>query len=177
MDGQRRAQPRRRHRRIFTGEESHQPARRGSRNGIRRGPHHSSGAGKRTSGSRAEGTGRSKERSSSGSEPGFKLQPSDDRRVAGHRARRKGSSMTSTMISTMISTRKSLLKMGARTWLPRLLAFGLLGFSLAGWLIADEQRTAPDLTVYEWGTFTAIAGKDGRAVEWSPLGLPRYPTS
>jgi hypothetical protein len=85
--------------------------------------------------------------------------------------------MTSTMISTMISTRKSLLKMGARTWLPRLLAFGLLGFSLAGWLIADEQRTAPDLTVHEWGTFTAIAGKDGRAVEWSPLGLPRYPAS
>ena len=85
--------------------------------------------------------------------------------------------MTSTMISTMNSTRKSLLKMGARTWLPRLLAFGLLGFSLAGWLIADEQRTAPDLTVHEWGTFTAIAGKDGRAVEWSPLGLPRYPTS
>ncbi len=77
----------------------------------------------------------------------------------------------------MNSTRKSLLKMGARTWLPRLLAFGLLGFSLAGWLIADEQRTAPDLTVHEWGTFTAIAGKDGRAVEWSPLGLPRYPTS
>ena len=81
------------------------------------------------------------------------------------------------MISSMISTRKSPLEMGARTWLPRLLAFGLLGLALAGWLIADEQRTAPDLTVHEWGTFTAIAGKDGRAVEWSPLGLPGHSAS
>jgi hypothetical protein len=60
----------------------------------------------------------------------------------------------------------------------RLLTFGLLAFSLAGWLIADEQHTAPDLTVHEWGTFTAIAGKDGRAVEWSTLrastDLPQF---
>jgi len=76
-----------------------------------------------------------------------------------------------------LPTRKSLLEMGARSWLPRLLAFGLLGFSLAGWLIADEEQTAPDLTVHEWGTFTAIAGKDGRAIEWLPLGPPRFPAS
>jgi hypothetical protein len=56
------------------------------------------------------------------------------------------------------------------------LACGLLGFSLAGWT-ADDQQTAPDLTAHEWGTFTAIAGKDGRAVEWLPLGLPRFPPS
>ncbi|HMJ21585.1 MAG TPA: hypothetical protein VK513_06735, partial [Terriglobales bacterium] len=62
------------------------------------------------------------------------------------------------------------------SWLPRLLACGLLAFSLTAWT-ADEQQTAPDLTVHEWGTFTAIAGKDGRAVEWLPLGLPRFPTS
>jgi hypothetical protein len=73
--------------------------------------------------------------------------------------------------------RKPLRKMEARSWLPRLLGLGLLGFSLAGWLIADEPRTAPDLIVHEWGTFTAIAGKDGRAVEWLPLGLPRFPGS
>lgn len=85
--------------------------------------------------------------------------------------------MTSSMTSAMTSARKSLLEMGARTWLPRLLAFGLLGFSFAGWLIADQRRTAPDLTVHEWGTVTSIAGKDGRAVEWLPLGLPRYPAS
>jgi hypothetical protein len=76
-----------------------------------------------------------------------------------------------------LPTRKPLLEIEARSWLPRLLAFGLLGLSLAGWLIADEQQTAPDLTVHEWGTFTAIAGKDGRAIEWLPLGLPRLPAS
>jgi hypothetical protein len=76
-----------------------------------------------------------------------------------------------------LPTRKSLLEMGARSWLPRLLAFGLLGCSLVGWLIAAEQQTAPDLTVHEWGTFTAIAGEDGRAIEWLPLGLPQFPAS
>ena len=60
-----------------------------------------------------------------------------------------------------------------RSWFPRVLACGLLTFSLAGWT-SDEQHTAPDLTAHEWGTFTAIAGKDGRALEWSPLGLPRF---
>jgi len=73
------------------------------------------------------------------------------------------------------ATRKSLMEWEVRSWLPRLLASGLLVFSLAGWT-ADEH-TLPDLTVHEWGTFTAIAGKDGRAVEWLPLGLPRYPPS
>ena len=53
-----------------------------------------------------------------------------------------------------------------RSWLPRLFACGLLVCSLAGWS-ADQKRTAPDFTAHEWGTFTAIAGKDGRAVEWS----------
>lgn len=69
--------------------------------------------------------------------------------------------------------RKSLSVGEVRSWLPRLLAGGLLVVSLAGWT-ADEH-TLPDLTAHEWGTFTAIAGKDGRAVEWVPLGLPRYP--
>ena len=63
-----------------------------------------------------------------------------------------------------------------RSRLPRLLACGLLIVSLAGWT-ADEQHTASDLTAHEWGTFTAIAGKDGHAVEWLPLGLPRFPPS
>ena len=71
---------------------------------------------------------------------------------------------------------KSLTEGEVRSWLPRLLACGLLALSLAGWT-SDEQHTAPDLTAHEWGTFTAIAGKDGRAVEWLPLGLPRYPPS
>jgi hypothetical protein len=71
---------------------------------------------------------------------------------------------------------KSRMQGEVRSWLPRLLAVGLLVFSLAGWT-TDEQQTVPDLTVHEWGTFTAIAGKDGQAVEWLPLGLPRYPPS
>jgi hypothetical protein len=59
-----------------------------------------------------------------------------------------------------------------RFWLPRLLALGLLGLYFAGWLIADEQHASPDLTVHEWGTFTAIAGNDGHAVEWTPFTGP-----
>jgi len=48
------------------------------------------------------------------------------------------------------------------------LAFGLAGLCIAGWLVAQGQRST-DLTVHEWGTFTAIAGQGGQAVEWSPL--------
>jgi len=62
-----------------------------------------------------------------------------------------------------------------RSWLPRLLECGLLVVSLVGWT-ADEH-TLPDLTVHEWGTFAAIAGKDGRAIEWSPQGVPRVTAS
>jgi hypothetical protein len=57
----------------------------------------------------------------------------------------------------------------AKLWVPRFFALGLLALGFAGWLIAGERHTSPDLTVHEWGTFTAIAGKDGRAAEWKPL--------
>ena len=73
--------------------------------------------------------------------------------------------------------RKSLLEMEVRSWFLRLPAFALLAFWLGGWLIADEKHEAPDLTVHEWGTFTAIAGKDGQAIEWTPLSgtdLPQF---
>ena len=73
---------------------------------------------------------------------------------------------------------KSLSRTEARFRFPHVFALGMLGLGLAGWLIADERRASPDLTVHEWGTFTAIAGKDGRAVEWAPLtgstDLPRF---
>src|SRR6266581_326694 len=64
--------------------------------------------------------------------------------------------------------------------------FALLGilvlaavvFYFAGSLVAGELRPAPDLTVHEWGTFTAIAGPDGRAREWTvfydPAELPEF---
>jgi hypothetical protein len=56
-----------------------------------------------------------------------------------------------------------------RFWLPRLLAFGLMVFCFTGQLTAEEQSSSPDLIVHEWGTFTAIAGNDGHAIEWIPL--------
>jgi hypothetical protein len=35
--------------------------------------------------------------------------------------------------------------------------------------IKEARPGYAGLTVHEWGTFTSIAGKDGQAVEWSPL--------
>jgi hypothetical protein len=49
---------------------------------------------------------------------------------------------------------------------------GLLAFCFAGWLVADEPPAFSDLTVHEWGTFTAIAGNHGQAVEWTPFTGP-----
>ena len=38
---------------------------------------------------------------------------------------------------------------------------------------ASTRTSDPDtLTVHEWGTFTSIAGPDGMAVDWHPLGGP-----
>ena len=68
--------------------------------------------------------------------------------------------------------KKSLSEAYGRFRLPHLVAFGLLALGLAGWLIAGEQDGSADLTVHEWGTFTAIAGKEGRAVEWTPFTGP-----
>jgi hypothetical protein len=34
---------------------------------------------------------------------------------------------------------------------------------------AQIQPINPELTAHEWGTFTSIAGADGRAMKWSPL--------
>ncbi|MGA2979560.1 MAG: hypothetical protein ABSD76_08215 [Terriglobales bacterium] len=74
--------------------------------------------------------------------------------------------------------KKALSRTEARFWIPRFLVLALLACGFAGWLIAGERRAAPDLTVHEWGTFTAIAGKDGRGVEWSTLtgstDLPQF---
>jgi hypothetical protein len=38
-------------------------------------------------------------------------------------------------------------------------------------LISAQQRTS-GLTVHEWGTFTTVAGRDGRATDWLPLSGP-----
>jgi hypothetical protein len=36
----------------------------------------------------------------------------------------------------------------------------------------SRQATSPEFTVHEWGTFTSVAGADGRAIDWLPLGGP-----
>jgi hypothetical protein len=67
---------------------------------------------------------------------------------------------------------------GPGSWLRWLPELALLALGCVGLLIADEQPTSPDLTVHEWGTFTAVAGKDGKAATWSPLNgstdLPQF---
>lgn len=68
--------------------------------------------------------------------------------------------------------KKSLSGTEKRFWPARLLVFGLLGLGFATFLIADEQHPSPDLTAHEWGTFTAIAGKDGHVAEWTPFTGP-----
>lgn len=65
---------------------------------------------------------------------------------------------------------------GPGSWLRWALA--LLALGCAGLLIADEKQASSDLIVHEWGTFTAVAGKDGKAAAWSPLSgstdLPQF---
>src|SRR5262249_656624 len=45
-------------------------------------------------------------------------------------------------------------------------------FYLTTSIAAAQQSPAPDLTAHEWGTFTSVAGNDGRAVVWSPYYDP-----
>jgi hypothetical protein len=63
-------------------------------------------------------------------------------------------------------------KQGANTMKPRLLACAVLVLSLAALPpLFHAQTPSSDraLTAHEWGTFTSIAGKDGRAAYWLPL--------
>jgi hypothetical protein len=50
----------------------------------------------------------------------------------------------------------------------------VLGFGAAGLTVvaADVQEARAPLTVHEWGTCTTVAGPDGQAQEWLPLGGP-----
>ncbi len=54
----------------------------------------------------------------------------------------------------------------------RLISLAVLvaSVTLAG--AASQQTPAPPYTVHEWGTFTSVAGADGRAAAWAPLGGP-----
>jgi hypothetical protein len=62
--------------------------------------------------------------------------------------------------STMLSRRWAVLLCGALSC-----CFALTSHSVGG----DARPVHPSLTAHEWGTFTSIAGRDGSAVEWSPL--------
>jgi hypothetical protein len=56
--------------------------------------------------------------------------------------------------------------------LLRLILYALLVgcFTISSDLPAkNAQPVFAGLTVHEWGTFTSVAGRDGEAVEWSPL--------
>jgi len=50
-----------------------------------------------------------------------------------------------------------------------ILGLVLLCLALSASFGAQNQPANPDLTAHEWGTFTSIAGRNGQAVEWSPL--------
>jgi hypothetical protein len=43
--------------------------------------------------------------------------------------------------------------------------------SLSTLAAADPVGTKPELVVHEWGTFTSVAGQDGRALIWRPLSV------
>jgi hypothetical protein len=60
----------------------------------------------------------------------------------------------------MLSRRWAVLLCGALSC-----CFALTSHSLGG----DARPVYSSLTAHEWGTFTSIAGRDGSAVEWSPL--------
>src|SRR5688572_2095306 len=39
-------------------------------------------------------------------------------------------------------------------------------------VLGSAQTDIPGVTVHEWGTFTTVAGENGRAIEWLPLSGP-----
>jgi hypothetical protein len=46
-----------------------------------------------------------------------------------------------------------------------------LGITIAA--STDDRSTSTGLTIHEWGTFTSVAGVDGKAAQWLPLSGPR----
>lgn len=60
---------------------------------------------------------------------------------------------------------------------PVMLGLGLLvlvivaGASLSSFSSANTRGKSPDFVVHEWGTFTSVAGQDGRPIIWRPLSV------
>ena len=40
-------------------------------------------------------------------------------------------------------------------------------------VVGASRQAKPEVTVHEWGTFTSVAGPDGRSVTWAPLSGPQ----
>jgi hypothetical protein len=49
---------------------------------------------------------------------------------------------------------------------------GILVITLAATIGFARSSASPGATVHEWGTFTSVAGIDGSAIDWLPLGGP-----
>jgi hypothetical protein len=65
--------------------------------------------------------------------------------------------------------------MKSRLLVPAVFALSLTALPLL--FRAQTPSPDPTLTAHEWGTFTSIAGKDGRAAQWLPLtGSTDLPT-
>ncbi|HEX7287527.1 MAG TPA: hypothetical protein VF532_15170 [Candidatus Angelobacter sp.] len=47
----------------------------------------------------------------------------------------------------------------------------LMVFLLSCGLAAQDRSAGSGFTAHEWGTFTSVAGSDGKALEWRPLDL------
>jgi hypothetical protein len=50
-----------------------------------------------------------------------------------------------------------------------LVPFGLMALLCCAWLIPARLNAWPGVVAHEWGTFTAVAGNSGGALEWRPL--------
>jgi hypothetical protein len=47
----------------------------------------------------------------------------------------------------------------------------ITGTSISNFSSANTVGTNPELVIHEWGTFTSVAGQDGRALIWRPLSV------
>jgi hypothetical protein len=54
-------------------------------------------------------------------------------------------------------------------WSAYILLFFVLLFAISFRLLGKQTQTDPDLTAHEWGTFTSVAGSDGKALKWLPV--------
>jgi hypothetical protein len=79
-----------------------------------------------------------------------------------------------------LPTERATFETGPAALVTRLLAYVAIALCLAAWsqvLSPAVELPDSDLVVHEWGTFTSIAGRDGKAVEWVPFkGLSDLPS-